>query len=246
MIKWNSKSFEWLLRASDYTGYNRKLAEILFQHIEKTDTLCDLGCGMALTDMELAGKIGHITCIDRDRSVIDYVRDRAADLEISNIDAKCLDARTASGKWDTVMSIFHGEAEDFAQLFLPLADDRFIAVVHGKPEGKLGPKRYRAKKLNYAEMTADTFDKLGISYSGEEFKLEFGQPLLDMKDASEFVKTYSLNPSEIEVEEYLEKELVKLSGGKYPLYLPNEKHFAVFVIRRQENEDICRRCAPGC
>ncbi len=239
MIKWNEKSFGWFRRASEYTGYNKKLAEILYQHIEKFGTLCDLGCGMAQTDIELAEKIGHVTCIDLDQGAVDYVRERAEALNISNLEVKCLDARTAAGLWDTVMSIYHGEAEDFVKNFLPLASDRFIAVVHGKPKGSLGPKQCREKKNNYAEMTADTLNELGVRYYREEYRLEFGQPFLDMEEAIDFVKTYSLNPTDVEIDEYLKETLIKSGDDKYPLYLPNEKHFAVFVIRRQENENIC-------
>lgn len=32
-IVWNEQSFNWFSRASEYTGYNRALADILLKHL---------------------------------------------------------------------------------------------------------------------------------------------------------------------------------------------------------------------
>ena len=53
-IVWNEQSVQWFRRASDYTGYSRNLAKLLLEDLPQGGTLCDMGCGSALVDFELA------------------------------------------------------------------------------------------------------------------------------------------------------------------------------------------------
>ena len=44
-IKWNDQSRKWFENASEYTGYNKLLAEKLKKYIPCGGSLCDIGCG---------------------------------------------------------------------------------------------------------------------------------------------------------------------------------------------------------
>lgn len=230
MIKWNEKSINWFLAASAYTGYNSKLAALLRHRIQETETLCDLGCGMGLVDFELAPHFRRVHCVDIDATVIDFVNRRAAETKTANLSGSVCNAREMEGRWDTVITLFHGKPEDFAERYVNLAKSRLIAVVHGAPRGNLGPEAYRVKKFNDMENTARLLDAKKIKYQVFPDRLEFGQPLKSREDAAEFAKAYTQSPTDLAVAEYLDDALVETGEKEFPFYLPNLREFAIFTI----------------
>lgn len=234
-IKWNDQTCRWFEAASEYTGYNRLLAEILKKHIPQGESLCDLGCGAGLIDLELANHCSDITCIDIAPDAVDCVRRGAECRGIKNINALCADAASFQLPHDTVTAFFFGDSQ-FYENFFPLARKRLIITVHEQRKGKFGPDGYQKIKCYDVDSTRAYLDDLGVEYDYEAVSLEYGQPLSDLDDARAFVRTYSRPTSDELLECYLEKNLEKTNVKKWPYYLPNLKEFGLFVIRRNENE----------
>ena len=174
MIVWNDRSVRWFRSASDYTGYNKKLAEILLKHIPSRKTLCDLGCGSGLIDLELAKHIEHITCVDISQGAIHAVEQQAKEQGLTNLTALCMDADQAQGEWETVLALFYGGTDVFSRYF-PLAKDQLILVVHGTQAGSFGPKGHRVAKCFDTDGVRAYLDALGVTYHLQELELEYGQ-----------------------------------------------------------------------
>ena len=237
MIVWNDSSIRWFQNASEYTGYNEKLAQILLEHIPNRNTLCDMGCGAALIDFELAKYISRISCIDISTEAIDFVQRQIREQNLGNISAKCMDGSKAEGEWETVMALFHGGESVFSDYF-HMAKDQLILVTHGSFKGGFGPKGKQARRCFNTDMLRTQLDGMGVKYHLQEFELEYGQPFTDMDDAKEFVKAYSMPMSEDELGKYLSEKLEKTDDPRFPYYLPKKKDIGMFVIRRNENEKL--------
>ena len=234
MIVWNEKSIRWFRNASEYTGYNKNLARILLEHIPNRNSLCDMGCGAALIDFELANQIKRITCIDISQVVIDAVEQQAKEQSVTNITAQCMDASKVDGEWDTVLALFHGGA-DVVSKYLPHAKDRLILASHSSLKGSFGPEGRKVTKCFDTEGVRDYLDGRGISYYLREVELEYGQPFSDLRDAEEFVRAYTMPMEKEELDAYLRKYLEQTSDPQFPYYLPKKKRLGLFVIRRDEN-----------
>lgn len=238
-IVWNDESVRWFKNASEYTGYNKKLCEILLRHIPCRGSLCDLGCGAGLIDMELARHVDSVTCVDISADAVNHVERTAQEMGVTNLRAVCADAACLEGQWDTVIGLFYG-GEAFFERFLPLAKDRLIVATHSSVKGEFGPEGHKIMKCFDVRGVSEYLDARGVKYSLEEHSLEYGQPFTDMDDARDFVRAYTTPMSPGELDEYLEKELVKTGDARFPLYLPKQKRFGIFVIRRDENANIQR------
>lgn len=235
-IVWNEQSIRWFHNASEYTGYNKKLAEILFRHISRGGSLCDIGCGAGLIDFELAPHLAQITCVDISPEAIDAVERHARRLGLSNISTLCMDASGLEGKWDTVMALFHG-GEDVISKYFHLAKEQLILGAHGTLKGNFGPDGHKVTKCFDVRGIQEYLDGQGIRYSLQELTLEYGQPLTDLSDAEAFVTAYSLPMEKSELDAYLRQRLEKTGDDKFPYYLPNKKKLGLFVIRRDENRN---------
>ena len=236
-IRWNERTSGWFCAASEYTGYNKKLAAILLKHIPERTTLCDVGCGSGLIDFELAPYFDQITCVDISSIAIDWIEKRCRQQGIRNINPVCMDAKELTGEWDTVLSLFYGGPEGFVNYF-PHARKQVVLVTYMESKGKFGPKAHKiVKQFDTAGIMA-WLDESGIRYTLEEYTLEHGQPLRDLEDAKAFVRAYTLPMCEDELLAYLDKHLKETGEEEFPYYLPKQKHFGLFVIRRDENKHL--------
>lgn len=234
MIVWNERSVRWFRDASAYTGYHRKLAQILLEHIPNRNTLCDMGCGAAQIDFELAKFVGQVTCVDISPEVIRAVEQQAQEQSVTNLTARCMDGAKAQGEWETVLALFHGGG-NVVEKYLPLTKDQLILVTHGSLVGGFGPKGQQAVKCFDAGGIRSYLDERGVKYHLQLEQLEYGQPFMDMDDARAFVKAYCKPMEDGELETYLEEKLVKTGEERFPYYLPKKKDLGIFVIRREEN-----------
>ena len=239
-IVWNEQSVRWFRDASEYTGYHKKLAKILLEYIPSRTSLCDLGCGTGLIDMELAPYFKQITCVDISDQAITAVRQQARELGRNNISAVCKDAAELEGEWETVTTLFFGGNDVFLNYF-PMVRDQMILVVHGAREGNFGPAGHKVSKKFDVKSVKEQLNQQGIKYSLREMELEYGQPLRSLEDAEAFATAYSMPMDKARLDVYLRECLKETGDDRFPYYLPNKKKLGIFVIRRNENMDVCRR-----
>lgn len=243
-IVWNEQSVQWFRDASEYTGYNRELAKILLKYIPLRTTLCDVGCGAGLIDFELAPFFHEITCVDIASPAIASIQDYALAHKISNVLPVCKDAEQMTGQWDTVIALFHGGPVCLTKYF-PMAWDRLILATYLERKGEFGPKNKKVpKRFDVAEARM-LLDGLGVNYTMETHSLEYGQPFRAYRDAACFVQAYSQPMTKEEMKEYLRDHLQETGREDFPYYLPKKKNFGLFVIRRDENENMLEKLQSG-
>lgn len=236
-IKWNDQTVRWFEDAAEYTGYSKKLAQILKKYIPEGETLCDLGCGAGLVDFALADHCSAITCVDISSGAVEHVRRKAAAQGKENINTLCIDASELTGTWDTVMAIFFG-GNQICDDYFHLSRKRFILITNAQRKGNFGPEGHQVIKRSDIATTKAYLDAMGVKYVHEACSLEYGQPFADREDARAFVRAYTRPMSKERLEAYLEEKLEKTGDEKWPYYLPSRKEFGLFVIERDENEKL--------
>ena len=148
-ITWNEDTIRWYKNANAFTSFHKNVANAISK-IEGGETLCDLGCGLGLIDLELAAGVKKIDCFDISRPALDSLNDDILSMGIQNIETHLQDCETLSGKWDIALMCYFGtnEYDRYAKLC-----KRLIAVV-GRPSGdELFPTKYRKNKSNTIEHT---------------------------------------------------------------------------------------------
>lgn len=235
-IVWNKNTIRWFSEASEYTGYNRALSKILMEQIPHRGTICDMGCGAALIDYELAPHFEQITCVDISGEAIASVEKNIAEKNLSNMTAICTDGTTFSGSFDTVIALFHGGPNIYNNYY-HLAKEQLIIVTHLGKCGTFSPKKHQKKHEFGVDRTKEHLDKLGVKYEYMEHSLEYGQPFHTFEDAQAFMDVYSAPGMTTEEKRaHLEDRLVKTGEVEYPYYMPNKKEMGIFIINKKENE----------
>lgn len=236
-IIWNERSVRWFHQAAEYTSYSKELAKIIMNKIPHKGTLCDVGCGAAMVDYELAPYFESVTCVDIAQGAVDSVIRTAKEKGFTNMNGICMDAEKLDGSWDTVIALYHGGIE-FFEKYYHLVKENLLLITHNDLRGKFGPKKYGRKRTFDVDTTKKRLDELGVRYELECYELECGQPFVNYEDAVEFVMAYTNPMPDEAMQKYINTTLTRIEHPKYSYYLPCTKKFGVFTIRREENPDF--------
>lgn len=229
-FNWNSDTIRWYQDANFYTGYNKKVAELIAPKLRGYSTFCDIGCGLGLVDLELSKHIESITCIDINNEAICALKKNMKLRKITNIEPRLMDCEDIEESWDVIFISFFGSRN--IERFLPNCK-KLIAVVGKDNEEELFPRKYRTfKKNTYDKVEKELIDK-GIPYCLDKALLKFGQPFISIEDAQRFVRTYSPEISQEDLEFFLSKRIVKTGEDekKYPYIIPRKKTIGIFEIQ---------------
>lgn len=221
---WNSDTIRWYREASDFTGYSVNLAAILLSYLRPGESLCDMGCGLGLTSLELAGFAAGITCVDISEQAIAYLRQEAEMRHIENLNAVCADGITLPGEWDTILCIFRGHPEEVILPYLKKARKRLLYIT-----------RTSAGNGHHMDAAAarDLLDRNHIPFTECQYELEFGQPHRNMEDAIAFVRAYYPRIPESGLREYVRRHSRIETREGYALYMPKTRAFTLFSISRE-------------
>lgn len=228
-INWNEKSVRWFKDASEYTGFNKELCRLLAPYLSTGKTLCDIGCGSGLIDLELAPLCKHITCVDICENAVSGLSQEALSRGHKNLSVKITDGKLLTEHFDIVFSFFHGGCDCFDDYF-PLANELMIIATHSDKESKTGPAGKHVRKHHNAEKLRAHLNELGVRYTSSVHSIEYGQPLRDLSDAAEYVAAYSLSLTSEEMNAYLKSALVKTGRDDFLYYLPKKRNFELFII----------------
>lgn len=221
-IIWNAQGAEWLQRASDFTGFHKKLAALLRPFVDEEGSLRDIGCGSGLIGAHLHLARG-LTCVDADPAALACLRAGRRAKGLPPARTLLADGGALRGTWDTVLTVFHGGGDDFLR-YLGLSR-RFLVSVVGRPCRAGGTAGFCRPKANDPQKVRAVLEENGIPHLHFSAALEYGQPLASLDEARAYVAFYEKNPPGMPVDAYLSRCLVETGRRDWPLYLPNNRHF---------------------
>lgn len=229
---WDCRRFGWYRDSDLYTHFSEHLRSILLPLLPTGGTLCDMGCGAALLDMELAGDFSAITCIDRSETAIHCVREELENRGIRNIEAICMDSARTEGKWDVVLAMNYGAEPEKIRHFLDLARDRVILVVRASNVSEIVSNHSRKLDCHDLITLPEVLDGEGFSYRSFPIELEHGQPFRSKEEAKKFARLYYGLVESEEIERFIRERLTETEDADFPFYLPKKKKLGVIEIMK--------------
>ena len=237
--EWSSDAVRWFYAASEYTGFHRALAQLCLPHLTRGGSLADLGCGLGLIDLELAGQMSRVTCIDQNPLPLQELEREAKRRGVDNLEVLQADCRELTGVWDDVLTTFYGKGDDLPDLLLPRCRHQVAAVIRADGAGALSPDKSNRHSL--LDETEQALRRRGAVYRTQQGTLEYGQPLESRADAAAFVRARCHHVPDCDIEKFLDAHLTPLDHPRWPWYLPNRKEFTLFLLPREGNEHLLPR-----
>ncbi|MDR0519755.1 MAG: hypothetical protein LBG82_06865 [Clostridiales Family XIII bacterium] len=227
---------EMFIRASEYTGFHKKLALLAAPYLDREWSVADIGCGLALIDFHLAHSVKSITAMDSDAEILARVESRideelaaghAEAGRISTLRKRTSDAGSGGERWDAVVLGFSDVDGEAMGRLLTLADHRGIIIMHGqRDEGIFDPVPSVDRAEHSASQVEGYLRGAGYGFRKSVVDLQFGQPFRTIDDIHEFLRSYEAERLIYSVEE----RIIKTKRYDYPYYLPRNMRVAVFIV----------------
>ena len=218
---WTDRSIGWFERASAACDYHRQLVSVVEKYLRPGDRIVEFGCGLGY-EAQILHEDGYgIRAYDKSPQAIREAEKRTG-LDIF----RCIDAYDVDDKSDVLLCINFGHLEteeDFRRL-ASHSSGRIVYIIsrHNGHAQDTRPDR--------TEQVRSILDRCGVTYSEEEIKLEFNQPLVSMEEAREFIAWTYLGKN---TDAYL-KYIVESDDGTYPFLFLNRKSLVLFSIGGKE------------
>ena len=224
---WNSTTIKWYQDADAYSGFFKNIADLIVPRLEGYSTLCDIGCGLGLVDLEFSKNIESITCIDNDKEAIKALKKSIDDRKITNIEPHLMSSDSINETWDVIYISFFGSHN--MERFLPFCK-KLIAVVDKKKESKPYIEQYRSFHRNTVEKVEHNLNSKGIPYLLTEASFEFGQPLVSIEEAKNFIRNNYHEVNDEDLNRFLSQRLIETNEREYPFYIQKMKSVGIFEI----------------
>ena len=231
LFEWNDQTIRWYKDASAYTGFHNALARRILPYLESGDSLLDAGCGLGRIDMEIAAHVSAITAIDYNAYVLQALLRDLESSAIENLAVRLEDVSGLKDSYDVILMSFFGNPD--MPFFLEHCRRRIIRIVSAGYESSLYPKQHRR---NFKETVPAVREELAawrIGYKLELCSIEFGQPLMNRRDAELYVLKNAPEASMEEVGRFLDESIILTGRDDFPIYIPYEKKLGIFVIDKE-------------
>ena len=226
-FNWNKNTIKWYQTANEYSGFFKNIADLIAPKMAGYTTLCDIGCGLGLIDLELSKNLKSITCIDVNKEAIDSLNKSIADRQITNVQPRLMNCDHIDESWDVIFVSFFGSRD--LEKFLPHCKKLF-AIVDQKKECKPYLEKYRSFHRNTYDNVKLQLHQNKINYSCTEVTLEFGQPLVSIDDAKNYIKTNYADVNDDDLNQFLSQQLLETNKSDYPFYIQKSKSIGIFEI----------------
>ena len=226
MYPWTEERIVWYQRAVAFTGFDRALADLAIGAPKPGEEVCDLGCGTGYLALELARRGCRVTAVDRAGVCLDYLRAETARrgladrLTVVEADWHDLPPGTA---WDTVVMAFAGKPDEELGGYLALCRRRLVLVTKTSAQSHVrGPGEPPLFRRD-ADALEAALRARGLSFARRDAVLDFGQPLRSREEAEAYLAAHGADGRALD-------GLLETGDPELPLYLPSEKHMAIFSV----------------
>ncbi|NJP39766.1 hypothetical protein HCH52_01685 [Oscillospiraceae bacterium HV4-5-C5C] len=244
---WSQASLEWYRRASQQTGFHVSLARLISPLIKAGEQVLDLGCGLALLELELlrqwpdlhpGSSPPQIIAVDRDQAALAGLQALAEEYGVARqISVHCQEAETWSQAADTVILSFFGGGRDGQADKLPYIESarRLYLRLYNLSQGShFSPRPTQTRHQHrQADRCRDDLARQGLHGRLQYLELEFGQPLADLPEACRFIAWQQPGLSRQDCESFARQNLRPNPFDRQhdPLYLPHLKQVAILEVQ---------------
>ena len=211
MFNWTPDMIRFMEDASEYGSYFQEVCGELYPYISKESTVCDAGCGLGHSSLELSKHAGKVVACDINGDALSVLKENCRKKHIENVDIVCGDMEDleTAVPFDAMLFCMYGECRDDLRVAKKLCRGKILMVMRNQDNHSFTPGGRIHAKPNYADALLFCKEH-GIPFISKEKEIEFGQPVRNIEDAFLFFRTYLREGDEdLLTEDFVRSRLVK-------------------------------------
>ena len=218
MYRWEPDMIRYMQDASEHSRYHQILVDEMLPWLNRKTHICDAGCGLGYLSLALAEHVSHVTAVDINGDALRVLREKNAEnVTVRHGDiAKLIPPHP----YDAMVFCFFGGIEEILRIAKAQCRKTVFVISRNYTSHRFSVGNYPAGDYGFSRAKAVLSEK-GISFTGKELQLEFGQPFRSLEDAHRFFELYSRDgDKDLITDEFLKEKLME-QGGEFPWYLPH-------------------------
>lgn len=244
LFRWTEASSRWYEEASAFTGYHDRLKEEISPFLSPEDRCCELACGTGSLARVLAPLVASYTANDLDPHAVAWLNRKLEESPQPGLEVVPGDWQEVlqGRQFDTILFSYFGVVFEHLDQLLAMGASRLIIIAPREDAWRKKRKDRENSRPDrgHGRHSFETWSGIrrflmerGISFTGKELDLEFGQPFFRLEDAEAYIRYYySLEDSD--VEEFIR---VKLEPRDFGWYYPKLKKIGLIAADLSENRD---------
>ncbi len=233
LYTWSPEKINWYEDACRYSGNdrNQRLASAILDELPQSPHICDIGCGIGALSLEFLKKGAMVTAVDINRDALRHLQNSVKSGGYKNIkiiEGDFMELAPPSPKADCVA-------------FCMVGGNSFIEQTKLWTNSKVIIINEVAKKCSFASKTKvsakydggshrSRLKEAGYKFREAVVKTSFGQPFRSFDDACRFMSCYDREANRDDIERMLGENLEKTGRVDFPLFLPTDKDYCIYVI----------------
>jgi SAM-dependent methyltransferase len=239
LFEWNTETIEYYERAAAYTGYFKKVAELIAPRLRPDDIVLDAGCGPGVLSREIAPLVASVIAVDENETALGHLREVIERDGTGNITPVLGDVadHLPDKSYDVALMHYFGGSGKLTQRVLQAVRRTCIIITYGGGDA-YDPSRCllgsAARHKPDAGYTRTALTEAGIPFTEENASLEFGQPFMSEDDAARYFDLYLKEDDPVARRSAIEKRVAELvpADPPYRLYRPKRRDIAIFASTR--------------
>lgn len=236
---WEQDMILFMRHASEYTDYNRRLAEKMLPWLSGDTHICDAGSGLGYLSLALSPHVGRVTAVERHPDAAAVLSENCSRLGISNVVARCgaIAEVPPETPYDAMVFCFFGSIREILRLAKRQCRGDVFVFTRNYDTHRFSAGRHRSGFEGYPAF-ADALAQLGIPAQKEAFTLEFGQPFRDPEEAHRFFRLYSKDQNKaVLTPAFIRSQLTQTGREDFPFYMPHQKHIGFLHFSAKDIPD---------
>ena len=234
MLIWSDEQTQFMKEATEFEGFNHRLAEMIRPYLKEDANICDAGCGLGYLSLALAPYVKNATCVDINPRAIDYAQALCREKGLANVTPRCADMAQCQDTFDHIVFCLYGSIEEAVAISRRCCKGKAVMIKHNYTEHRFSVKR-REGHLDHYAAAIDYLNREGIHAQHYSFTLRMGQPFRDLAEARRFFELYSHDddPSLL-TDEFILSKLIPIRRGEYNYYMPHDRQLGLLAWDAQE------------
>lgn len=239
--RWSDDRIRFMEDAGRHTELYRLAAQKLAELTPQGGSVCDAGCGLGFSSIELARWFEQVTAVDISAQALEILAKNARVENIRIIEGDVF-RRCPKERYQAMLFCCFGRADEIVEAARRQCDGTVLVIQKIARSHRFSTQKVARESFSFSQLELG-MQRRNIPYRVWRESVEFGQPLRSIDDGIRFMKLYNrADPDEV-TEEYVKARVVEQEDVEFPYYLPmrNEMGFLAFDaadIPEEENEMV--------
>lgn len=233
MFQWSPDMVRFMEDAGSHTDFYRLVAEELAVLVPPDAYVCDVGCGLGFSSLELAQRFRRVRAIDISENALAVLRKNNTfeNLEILQADAFSM---APEELYDAMVFCCCGRVPEIIAAARTQCSGTVLVIQRDAKYHRLTAGKQRNQQANF-KLMEEEFERFGVPFQSKRLPVSIGQPLRSIEDGILYFRTYdkSADLSHITAQ-YVEERVVPQDDPEFPYYYPMETTMGFLSFRVED------------